>query len=156
MPIRFLMTIIISHILNAYLHKSQGVGAPANAKKNSHLSSMLKVTLKRKKKRRKLTLEQNGLKLSFVCTKKYFAIKQKPSPSKSKNISNAQNRIKNSFSSLNIEIHFRILELQKQKCVMKDLEFKLTKKLGFFERPINRLVSQILRLYYFAFNLKLE
>ena len=50
MPIRFLMTIIISHILNAYLHKSQGVGAPANAKKNSHLSSMLKVTLKRKKK----------------------------------------------------------------------------------------------------------
>ena len=44
------MTIIISHILNAYLHKSQGVGAPANAKKNSHLSSMLKVTLKRKKK----------------------------------------------------------------------------------------------------------
>ena len=80
--------------LNAYLHKSQGVGAPANAKKNSHLSSMLKVTLKRKKKRRKLTLEQNGLKLSFVCTSTLQNTSKKPSPSKSKNISNVYNATK--------------------------------------------------------------
>ena len=53
--------------------------------------------------------------------------------------------IKNSFYCLDIEIHLRILELKKQKYLIKYLKFKLTKKLEFFDETMNRFVWKILR-----------
>ena len=49
------------------------------------------------------------------------------------------------FTCLDIEIHWRILDLGKQKCFINYLKFKLTKKLEISDETINRVVWKILR-----------
>ena len=73
---------------------------------------------------------------------------------KSKNLSSSNMDFKNKLSSLDIEIHWRILDLQKEKCVINYLKFKLTKKLSFSERTINWLEWKILRLFVFSLKVK--
>ena len=70
---------------------------------------------------------------------------QKLGSRKSKNVSSSQNPFKNSFYCLDIEIHWRILDLGKQKCFINYLKFKLTKKLEICDETINRVVWKILR-----------
>ena len=73
---------------------------------------------------------------------------------KSTNLSSSNTDFKNKLSSLDIEIHWRILDLQKEKCVINYLKFKLTKKLSFSERTINWLEWKILRLFVFSLKVK--